>query len=110
MDLRQKRCIPCEGGTPKLGPDEQSRLLPQVPGWKAERDKLLRRFDFKDFREAMGFVNRMAEVAESEQHHPDFSVHYNQVDVTLWTHKIGGLSENDFILAAKLSDVISPKG
>jgi len=65
--------------------------------------KLTKQRRFADFKAAMVFVNRMAEVAEAEQHHPDFTVHYNIVDITIWTHSVGGLSENDFILAAKIS-------
>jgi len=68
---------------------------------------LNRRFDFKDFVAAMAFVNRMAEVAEAEGHHPDFAVHYNRVDVTVWTHSVNGLSVNDFILASKLDAALA---
>src|SRR5262249_920001 len=72
-------------------------------GWEERDRRLHRRFTFRDFVTAMRFVNRMAEVAESEGHHPDFTVHYRQVDVEIWTHAIGGISENDFILAAKIA-------
>ncbi|HXJ37473.1 MAG TPA: 4a-hydroxytetrahydrobiopterin dehydratase [Candidatus Eisenbacteria bacterium] len=102
MDLRAKRCLPCEGGVPKLDAAAVALLLPEVPEWEARDDRLHRRFVFKDFVEAMRFVNRMADVAEAEGHHPDFTVHYRQVDVVIWTHAVGGLSENDFILAAKI--------
>ncbi len=102
MDLRAKRCLPCEGAVPKLDAAAVARLLPEVPKWEAHDDKLHRRFVFKDFLEAMRFVNRMADVAEAEGHHSDFTVHYRQVDVVIWTHAVGGLSENDFILAAKI--------
>ena len=103
MDLRAKRCVPCEGGVPKLGAAEVSALLREIPGWEARDDQLHRTFTFRDFVTAMRFVNRMAEVAEAEGHHPDFTVHYRRVDVVIWTHAIGGLSENDFILAAKIT-------
>jgi len=106
MELARKRCVPCEGGTPKLTSNEVQVLLKEVSGWEAQDEKLKKRFKFKNFVEAMTFVNRMAEVAEAEGHHPDFSVHYNQVDVTNWTHAIGGLSENDFILAAKIDEIL----
>ncbi len=78
--------------------------LRSLRGWEARegRTQLHRHLRFRDFAEAMRFVNAMAAVAEAEGHHPDFSVHYASVDVTLWTHAIGGLSENDFIVAAKL--------
>ena len=102
MSLRAKRCVPCEGGVPKLGADEIAGLLPEVPAWTVRENQLHRRFVFRDFVEAMRFVNRMADLAEAEGHHPDFTVHYKQVDVVVWTHAIGGLSENDFILAAKI--------
>jgi len=101
-DLKSKRCIPCEGGIPKLDAEQTRTMLEQVPGWVAREERLSKTFQFKDFREAMAFLNRMADVAESEGHHPDFCVHYNRVDILLWTHAIDGLSENDFILAAKL--------
>ncbi|MHB1844052.1 MAG: 4a-hydroxytetrahydrobiopterin dehydratase [Deltaproteobacteria bacterium] len=102
-ELANKRCVPCEGGTPKLPPARVAELLRQLPGWEASAERLTRSFTFKDFRMAMAFVNRMAELAEAEGHHPDFTVHYSKVTVYLWTHAIGGLSENDFIVAAKLS-------
>jgi len=104
-NLAAKKCVPCTSDTPRLGPAEIQQLLPQAPGWKVVSDKLERRFEFPDFRKAMTFVNRMADVANAEDHHPDFAVHYNKVDVSVWTHAIGGLSENDFILAAKIDQV-----
>jgi 4a-hydroxytetrahydrobiopterin dehydratase len=104
-DLKTKRCIPCEGGVPKLNADQISDLSKQLKGWEVRGEKLHKTLKFKDFVEAMAFLNRLADVAEAEGHHPDFSVHYNVVDVTIWTHAIDGLSENDFILAAKLDDL-----
>ena len=77
-------------------------MLAAVPGWEARDGKLHRTFDHKDFVAAMAFVSAMAALAEAEGHHPDFCVHYRRVDVSVWTHAIGGLSENDFILAAKI--------
>ena len=105
MDLTQKKCRPCEGGIPKLTLDEAKKLLPQVPSWELEENLLRKNFKFKNFREAMKFVNRMAEIADGENHHPDFTVHFNRVEVEIWTHAVGGLSENDFILAAKLDQL-----
>lgn len=98
------RCVPCEGGVPRMAPDRVDEALRDLDGWEAreERTRLHKRYRFRDFARAMRFVNAMAEVAEAEGHHPDFSVHWATVDVTLWTHAAGGLSENDFILAAKL--------
>ncbi len=103
MALQAKRCAPCSGDTPKLTPDQIGLLLGEVPGWETRDEKLHRAFTFRDFVTAMRFVNRMADVAEAEGHHPDFTVHYKVVDVVIWTHAIGGLSENDFILAAKIT-------
>ena len=102
MSLDEKRCVPCEGGVTRLGPDEIVPLLAQVSGWTAQGERLRKPFRFRSFVKAMEFVNRIAEVAEAEGHHPDFCVHYSEVDVTLWTHAAAGLTENDFILAAKL--------
>ncbi len=101
-ELRTKRCVPCDGRTPKLGPDEVARLAASVPAWETAGERLRRRFVFRDFAHAMRFVNRMAGLAENENHHPDFAVHYREVEVTIWTHAAGGLTENDFILAAKI--------
>jgi 4a-hydroxytetrahydrobiopterin dehydratase len=107
MELTSKRCQPCKGGTPRMSANEVGALLGQVEGWRAIDDhgKLAKQRRFADFKAAMAFVNRMAEVAEAEQHHPDFSVHYDTVDITIWTHAVGGLSENDFILAAKVDQL-----
>ena len=106
MDLTQKKCIPCEGGMPPLNEGEIEKLLKHVNGWDVEDGRLTKQFNFKDFREAMGFVNKIAEVAESEGHHPDIMIHYSQVNIELWTHAINGLSENDFIIAAKIDELI----
>lgn len=100
MELTDKRCVPCEGGVPALDDAAIARLLPQVPGWRVRESRLERTFFFANFVEAMAFLNRVAEVAEHEGHHPDFSVHYRKVDMSIWTHAVGGLTENDFILAA----------
>lgn len=101
--LAAANCVPCEGGVPRLTAAEITGRLPLVPGWRlAPGDKLARRFAFPDFVSLMAFVNAMAELAESEGHHPDFSVHYSRLDVEIWTHAVNGLSENDFILAAKI--------
>lgn len=114
-DLIQKECVPCEGGVPPLGPEEiknySSQLKtewevldgnPPAPEATARQGKIKKLFKFKNFKEAMVFVNKIADLAESEGHHPDIEIHYNKVEIILWTHSIGGLSENDFILAAKI--------
>lgn len=102
MDLTQKKCVPCEGGVTPLSPEHAQDLLEAVDGWSLREGKLVKSLSFPDFVTAMAFVNRVAALAESEGHHPDFCVHYSRVDFTLWTHAIDGLSENDFVLAAKL--------
>jgi 4a-hydroxytetrahydrobiopterin dehydratase len=101
--LASGRCVPCEGGVEKLTAEAIQSRLPLVPGWRLEAgDKIAKSFTFPDFVSLMAFVNAMAGLAESEGHHPDFSVHYSRLDVEIWTHAVGGLSENDFILAAKI--------
>jgi 4a-hydroxytetrahydrobiopterin dehydratase len=103
MDLVQKKCVPCEGGVPPLGPDQVTELLRELDGWTVRDGRLHKHHRFADFVAAMKFVNAIAGVAEAEGHHPDFTVRdWNVVDVSIWTHAIGGLSENDFILAAKI--------
>ena len=99
------KCQACEGGKVKvLSPEEARTLQAHVPKWKLRKDepRLWREFTFKDFVRAMKFVNKVAELAEEEGHHPDFHIHYDKVKLGLWTHALGGLSENDFIVAAKI--------
>jgi 4a-hydroxytetrahydrobiopterin dehydratase len=108
VELAKRKCVPCEKGTPRLKKARVAELLEELAeGWKATAagKKLERRFTFPDFKKAMAFVNKMAVVAEKEQHHPDFTVHYNTVDVALFTHTIDGLSDNDFIVAAKIDKI-----
>ena len=103
-DLIQKRCVPCEGGMPPLPEDKVQELIKQVPDWSLEEGKVIRKFQFKNFREAIDFVNNVAEIAESENHHPNISIYgWNKVKLTFFTHAIRGLSENDFIMAAKVN-------
>lgn len=102
--LLSKKCAPCNGDTPPLDNATIHKLLADVPEWDViddENTKIGRTFTFKDFVEAMNFVNKVADLAEAEGHHPDIIIHYNKVTLELWTHAIGGLSENDFIVAAK---------
>lgn len=107
MELTKKKCLPCEGGTKPLSKTESEKLLKEVSGWILVDEKIIKKqFTFGDFKEAMKFVNRVAEIAESEGHHPDIKISWNKVTLELWTHAIGGLSENDFIVAAKI-DAIS---
>jgi 4a-hydroxytetrahydrobiopterin dehydratase len=107
MELAKLKCKPCEGGAKALTPDEARALGGQVPKWKLRKDepRLWRELLFKDFARAMKFVNAIAELAEDEGHHPDIHIHWNRVKLVLWTHDIGGLSRNDFILAAKIDKI-----
>lgn len=106
-ELAGRHCVACEKGTPPLTEAEAALYLPQVPAWEMRDAKSLRRrFRFKDFVEAIAFVNRIAEVAEEQGHHPDIYISYNRVRIDLTTHAIGGLSENDFILAAKIDRLV----
>ncbi|MEB3224105.1 MAG: 4a-hydroxytetrahydrobiopterin dehydratase [Candidatus Sericytochromatia bacterium] len=110
-DLKQKRCIPCAGDVPPLDPVAATGLLRQVPAWRiadGEPARLTRRFTFPDFRGALAWVNAVGELAEAEGHHPDVAIHYNVVDLEVWTHAIRGLSESDFILAAKVDALPLP--
>ena len=105
MDLASKSCRPCEGGEPPL-PDEQVEvLLRKLGGWLRVENSIQKQFQFKDFSQSMAFVNLVAAIAESEGHHPDISIRWNRVTMSLTTHAIGGLSENDFILAAKIDQI-----
>ena len=106
MDLTTKKCVPCEAGTLPLEEDKVNELLKQIPTWTLKDRHLFKKFKFKSFLEAMKFINQIAEIAEQEQHHPDFSVHYNKVEIEIWTHAINGLSENDFIVAAKIDKIL----
>jgi 4a-hydroxytetrahydrobiopterin dehydratase len=101
-DLATKRCQPCEKGTPPVQGKELDRLMGQLDGWTLKGGKEIEKeYRFPDFRQALAFVDRLGEVAEAEGHHPDIYLTWGKVRVALSTHSIGGLSENDFILAAK---------
>lgn len=105
MNLLNKKCVPCDGGTPPLSEEAAKNYLKETPAWTLSPDanNISREFNFKDFLMAMDFVNKVATLAESEGHHPDIYIFYNKVKLELWTHAVGGLSENDFILAAKIN-------
>lgn len=107
-NLASKKCVPCEGGVAPLLKEQADPYLAQVLGWKLSEDakKISKNFEFKDFKESMAFVNKVADIAEAEGHHPDIFVFYNKVSMELWTHAIGGLSENDFIMAAKINQLL----
>lgn len=122
-NLLDKKCVPCEGGVPPLTSEEIQKYMPQLKeGWQVLEgnpplpvrqkangvgaSKIKKEFKFKDFKETMEFVNKVADIANQEDHHPDMEVSYSKVVIILWTHAIHGLSENDFIVAAKI-DAIS---
>lgn len=110
MDLIAKHCVPCEGGTPPLSDIDEDRYIKEIPSWTLLREgthKIRREFKFKNFKEAMGFVNKVAEIAEEERHHPDIYISYNRVRIEFFTHAVQGLSENDFIMAAKIDRLSS---
>ena len=104
-DLLAKKCVPCEGGALPLDREEAGKYMQIVPGWDLSEDgkNITKLFKFKDFIGAINFVNKISEIAESEGHHQDINICYNKVKLILSTHAIGGLSENDFILAAKIN-------
>jgi 4a-hydroxytetrahydrobiopterin dehydratase len=108
-NLLKKKCVPCEGGIQALNLSQLQEYLDKVSGWVSDSEgkKISKEFKFKDFIGAINFVNQVAEIAELENHHPDICIYYNRVCLELWTHAIGGLSENDFILAAKINDQCS---
>ncbi len=102
-DLADQKCIPCHGGTPPLTADQIATFSPQVPDWRVENAHNLRRkYTFPNFLEALSFVNRVSELAEEQGHHPDISFGWGYAELTIWTHAIDGLTESDFILAAKI--------
>lgn len=110
-NLLTKKCVPCEGGATPLTRAQAAELGKQTPEWGISDDgkKIFRTIKFKNFKETSFFFNKVAEIAESENHHPDFLVHWGSMTLTLWTHAINGLSENDFIVAAKIDEAYVSK-
>ena len=108
-ELARKKCVPCRGGVPPLRGDQIARLLEQIHGWEAvDEHHLSRNYTFPDFVTALAFVNRIGEVAEQECHHPDVYLTWGKVGIQIYTHKIDGLTESDFVLAAKIDEL--PRG
>ena len=102
-ELASKTCVPCRGGVPPLEGADLEELSRQVPEWEVVGEHHLRRdFRFRNFREALDFVNRVGELAEEQAHHPDMSLGWGRVEIVIFTHKIDGLTESDFIFAAKV--------
>jgi len=107
-ELARKTCIPCKGGVPPLGEAARRELLAPLPGdWKVvEGHHLARTYSFPDFLQALAAVNRIGSLAEEQGHHPELRLGWGHVDVEIWTHKIDGLTESDFILAAKIEEIV----
>lgn len=105
MDLTKKTCVPCQGGIPPLTRPEAEKLLRETPGWLLSGDaqRIERQFKFGDFVAALSFVNKVGQLAETEGHHPDLSFGWGYANIAFFTHKIKGLHENDFIMAAKVN-------
>ena len=102
-NLADKHCVPCRGGIPPLKGKQLDRFAAEVPQWKIiDEHHLTKTFRFPDFKDALAFVNRIGEVAEQEGHHPDLCLSWGKTDVKIFTHKIDGLTESDFILAARI--------
>ena len=106
-ELAKKECVPCKGGVTPLKGRELVELLDKLDGgWRVvDEHHLEKEYRFKDFRSALAFTNRVGELAESQGHHPDIRLSWGKVGLTIWTHKIGGLTESDFILAAKADEL-----
>jgi 4a-hydroxytetrahydrobiopterin dehydratase len=105
-DLAAKTCVPCRGGVPPLTGKELDNIHQQVPQWAhwkvVNEHHITRTYTFPDFKQGLAFVNRAGEVAEEQGHHPDIMLAWGRVEITLWTHKVDGLTESDFIMAAKI--------
>ncbi|MBN2151377.1 MAG: 4a-hydroxytetrahydrobiopterin dehydratase [Candidatus Lokiarchaeota archaeon] len=108
--LTEKHCVPCEGRIPAMSEADEDNYIAQVKGWQLLREgthKIQKEFKFKDFKGSMGFVNKVAAIAEEEGHHPDIYIYYNKVVLELYTHAVRGLFENDFIIAAKVDAILA---
>jgi 4a-hydroxytetrahydrobiopterin dehydratase len=102
-DLAERQCVPCRGGVPALTGPEIQPLAGQLPDWTVvDEHHLQRAYQFGDFRESLEFVNRVGQLAEEQGHHPDICFGWGKADISIWTHKINGLTESDFVLAAKI--------
>jgi 4a-hydroxytetrahydrobiopterin dehydratase len=109
-ELAAKQCVPCRGGVPPLKGAELAALHQQLPSWKVvDEHHLEKSFPFPDFVQALAFTNRVGQLAEEQGHHPDIYLTWGRVDIKIWTHKIDGLTESDFILAAKIDKLAEEK-
>ena len=105
-DLAAKTCVPCKGGVPPLKGEQLQSLAKQVSQWQVTHEHhLTRNFAFPDFRQALDFVNHVGAIAEEQGHHPNILLTWGRAEITIWTHKIDGLTESDFILAAKIDQL-----
>ncbi|MGZ4733373.1 MAG: 4a-hydroxytetrahydrobiopterin dehydratase [Terriglobales bacterium] len=104
--LANQTCVPCRGGVPPLKGKDLEQILKQVPQWRAVNEHhITRAFTFPDFKQALDFVNRVGEVAEQQGHHPDILLTWGKAEITMWTHKIDGLTRSDLIMAAKIDQL-----
>jgi len=107
--LAEKKCVPCKGGVPPLAGKDLDALAKEVPSWKViDAHHIVRAFEFPDFAQALAFANKVGAIAEEQGHHPDITISWGKAIVTTWTHKINGLTESDFILAAKVDRLQKP--
>lgn len=107
-ELTEAKCVPCEGGIPPLSNEEEEEYMNQVQGWNLDREdihRIKKTFEFEDFKESMKFVNKVADLAEEEGHHPYIYIYYDEVVFELYTHAIKGLHKNDFVMAAKIDEL-----
>ncbi|MBX9695250.1 MAG: 4a-hydroxytetrahydrobiopterin dehydratase [Cyanobacteria bacterium] len=110
MSLADRNCVPCRGGVPPLTREQIEPLLAELDGWSVIEDrKLHKSIEFKNFAQSLALANRIGEIAEKQNHHPDLLVRWGELRIDLWTHKIDGLTESDFILAAKIDEVVASK-
>lgn len=107
-ELAERQCVPCRGGVPPMKSEQINEMSSQLPDWQVVGEHHLQReYRFKDFRESLDFVNRVGELAEEQGHHPDICFGWGKADITIWTHKIDGLTESDFVLAAKIDKLLT---
>lgn len=107
-ELAERQCVPCRGGVPPMKGEQINEVSSQLPDWQVVNEHHLQRsYRFKDFRETLDFVNRVGELAEEQGHHPDICFGWGKADITIWTHKIDGLTESDFVLAAKIDKLLT---
>ena len=103
MKLAEKTCVSCHGGVPPLTAEQIAGLLPQVEGWEVvDNHHLVKSYKFANFKQALNFVNAVGAIADEQNHHPDIFLAWGKVRIEIWTHKINGLTESDFIFAAKV--------